>query len=162
VQIRPARPDDAAAVAEVHTRTWQAAYEDVFGVERLAAIDARQRLPMWERAIPRGGVTVAEVDGGVVGFVSVGDSREAEGEGELYAIYVLPDAWGSGAAPALMRTAVAALRERHPTAILWVLADNPRARRFYEREGWSLDGGTKTEAFLGVDVTEVRYRIRLA
>jgi GNAT superfamily N-acetyltransferase len=134
---------------------------DIFGTERLATVDARQRLPMWERAIPRGGVSVADVDGAVVGFVSVGDSRESEREGELYAIYVLPDAWGTGAGPALMRTAVAALREHYPTAILWVLAENPRARRFYEREGWVLDGGSKTEAFLGLDVTEVRYRIRL-
>ena len=43
-------------------------------------------------------------------------------------------------------------------AILWVLADNPRARAFYEREGWALDGGEKTDQFLGVDVRELRYR----
>jgi RimJ/RimL family protein N-acetyltransferase len=46
-------------------------------------------------------------------------------------------------------------------AVLWVLEDNPRARRFYERTGWSLDGGVKDDSHLGVSVTEVRYRIRL-
>src|SRR5206468_10792889 len=30
VEIRRARPEDAAAVAEVHVRTWQVAYEHVF------------------------------------------------------------------------------------------------------------------------------------
>ena len=44
-------------------------------------------------------------------------------------------------------------------AILYVLEDNPRARRFYEREGWALDGGTKRDEFLGVEVTELRYRL---
>ena len=31
MQIRRAGGDDAAAIAEVHVRTWQAAYEHVFG-----------------------------------------------------------------------------------------------------------------------------------
>ena len=39
-----------------------------------------------------------------------------------------------------------------------MLEDNPRARRFYEREGWVLDGERKGDEFLGVAVTEVRYR----
>jgi RimJ/RimL family protein N-acetyltransferase len=46
-------------------------------------------------------------------------------------------------------------------AVLWVLEDNPRARRFYEREGWSLDGGRKDAEFVGMRVPEVRYRITL-
>jgi hypothetical protein len=35
VRVRPAHPEDAAAIADVHVRTWQAAYEHVFGAERL-------------------------------------------------------------------------------------------------------------------------------
>ena len=98
--VRPARPEDAAAVAAVHVRTWQAAYEHVFGAERLAAIDHTRRRALAERAIASGGVAVAvDDDGSVVGFVSVGPSSDVDGEGELYAIYVLPEAWGSGPAP---------------------------------------------------------------
>ena len=160
MEIRRARPEDAAAVAAVHVRTWQAAYEHVFGAERLAAIDVASRRRFAERGIERGGVWVAEDGGRIVGFVSIGDSRGAADEGELYAIYVLPEAWGSAAGRGLMAAAVEALRGVYPTAILWVLDDNPRARRFYEREGWELDGGTQTEDFLGLDVTEVRYRLR--
>lgn len=104
---------------------------------------------------------VAEEDGAVVGFASCGESRDAPGEGELYAIYALPEAWGSGAGPALMTAALAALRTGFETASLWVLEDNPRARRFYEREGWTRDGGRREEEFLGVQVAEVRYRISL-
>ena len=53
------------------------------------------------------------------------------------------------------------LRGEFSEAILWVLQDNPRARRFYERHGWTLDGASKRSRHLGVDVDEVRYRIRL-
>jgi ribosomal protein S18 acetylase RimI-like enzyme len=162
VLIRPARAEDAPAVADVHTRTWQAAYEHVFGPERLAAIDVSRRLAFAERAIASGGVAVAEVDGRIVGFVAVGPSTDVEGEGELYAIYVLPEAWGGGAGPGLMEAAKELLRASYADATLYVLEDNPRARRFYEREGWALDGVTKADEFLGLAVPEVRYRISFA
>ena len=148
-------------------RTWQAAYEHAFGAERLAAIDLRAREERWRQRLAepedrRGIVLVAEEEGSVVGFASCGESRDTAGEAELYAIYVLPETWGSGAGPALMAAAVAALRTSgFATASLWVLEDNPRARRFYEREGWARDGGRREEEFLDTTVTEVSYRITL-
>ncbi len=151
----------------MHVRTWQAAYEHAFGAERLAAIDLRAREGRWRQRLAepedrRGTVLVAEEEGSVVGFASCGESRDTAGEGELYAIYVLPESWGSGAGRALMAAAVAALGTGgYDTASLWVLEDNPRARRFYEREGWARDGGRREEAFLGTTVTEVSYRITL-
>ena len=102
------------------------------------------------------------MDGGrIVGFVSVGPSTDIDGEGELYAIYVLPETWGGGAGHGLMEAAKELLRASYAEATLYVLDDNPRARRFYEREGWALDGATKTGEFLGLPVAEVRYRISL-
>jgi ribosomal protein S18 acetylase RimI-like enzyme len=154
-------------IAAVHVRTWQAAYAHVFGGERLAAIDLAARAELWRRRLaeperPHEAVLVAEDDGSVIGFASCGDSRDATGEGELYAIYALPEAWGSGAGPALMAAALEELRQcGFATASLWVLEDNPRARRFYEREGWSSDGGRREDEFLGVPITEVRYRFML-
>ena len=165
VAVRPARPEDAAAIAEVHVRTWQAAYEHVFGAERLATLDLEGRRRRWQERLdasePHLRRLVAEdEDGRLVGFATAGASRDTGGEGELYAIYVLPEAWGGGAGPALMRAALEALREEgFETATLWVLEDNPRARRFYEREGWSLDGGRRELEWFGVPAGEVRYRI---
>jgi len=46
-------------------------------------------------------------------------------------------------------------------AILRVLEDNPRTRRFYELAGWRVDGGSKDEEWLGTLVREIRYRIAL-
>jgi RimJ/RimL family protein N-acetyltransferase len=46
-------------------------------------------------------------------------------------------------------------------AILWVLEDNPRTRRFYELAGWRAEGGSKDGEWLGTFVRELRYRISL-
>jgi GNAT superfamily N-acetyltransferase len=162
--IRRAGPDDAAAIAEVHVRTWQAAYEHVFGAERLAGVTVEQRLPMWRQILRDDEQTafVAEGEAGIAGWCTVGPSRDADADGELWGIYVLPGAWGSDAGTALLAAGVDALRDSGcDEAILWVLEDNPRARRFYEREGWTLDGGRKEDQFLGVTVAEVRYRLKL-
>jgi GNAT superfamily N-acetyltransferase len=157
--VRRARPGDAAAIAEVHARTWQAAYEHVFGFERLAAREPDVALWMRIFANERVEVNVAEEGGRIVAFVSVGPSRDDDAEGELYAIYALPEAWGTDAGAALMQAGLDAMRRAgYRDAVLYVLDDNPRARRFYEREGWALDGRTKREELLDVEVTEVRYR----
>jgi GNAT superfamily N-acetyltransferase len=165
LQIRPAGPGDARAIAVVHVRTWQAAYRHVFPAAALDVISPDDRTATWERACAdeRQRVFVAERDEQTVGFVSVGPSRDADAAGELYAIYVLHDEWGRGAGQLLMDAALGALREAgYPDAILWVLEDNPRTRRFYERTGWTLDGSRKTESWLGVEADEVRYRIAFA
>jgi RimJ/RimL family protein N-acetyltransferase len=61
-----------------------------------------------------------------------------------------------------MRAGIEAMRlGASGDAVLWVLEDNPRARRFYEREGWALDGERKEDEYLGFRVAEVRYRIAL-
>jgi ribosomal protein S18 acetylase RimI-like enzyme len=164
MDVRRARLEDARAIAQVHAETWREAYEHVFGAERLANVTVDARLAQWERILAAGqsDVFVAAADG-IVGFVSTGDSRDADAEAELFAIYVLPDAWGTGAGSALMRAGIEAMRLRASgDAVLWVLDDNPRARRFYEREGWTLDGERKADEYLGLRVAEVRYRIGLA
>jgi GNAT superfamily N-acetyltransferase len=156
--IRPATPDEAEAVARVHVETWQAAYTHVFSDEALAGLSVADRAEMHRRRPP----LVAEVDGKIVGFVSVGPSRDEGAEGELYAIYVDPGHWGTGVGRALVVAGEERMRELgYKDALLWVLEDNPRARRFYETAGWTTDGTTRPIAFLGVEVPEIRYMKRL-
>jgi ribosomal protein S18 acetylase RimI-like enzyme len=152
--IRPATPDDAEAVARVHVETWRAAYAHALPAEGLASLSVTQRAEMHRRSPP----VVAEVDGEIVGFVAVGPGTDPGTDGELYAIYVLPDHWGSGVGRALMQAGEERLRELgHQHAILWVLEDNPRARRFYEAAGWTLDGTRRPIEIFGQPVPEIRY-----
>jgi GNAT superfamily N-acetyltransferase len=158
--VRRATADDARAIAEVQVATWQHAYAHVFPAQVLESLSVDEGEVMWRQFAESDAMTlcVAEVERAVVGFVNVGESRDLPGEGELYAIYVLPDHWGSGAGSALMDAARDWLGRRFSTATLWVLEDNPRARRFYEREGWVVDD-RRTDVVRGVEVAEVRYRL---
>lgn len=45
----------------------------------------------------------------------------------------------------------------HQRAALWIVDQNMRAIRFYQRQGWSPDGTTKIEEFDEVDIRELRF-----
>jgi ribosomal protein S18 acetylase RimI-like enzyme len=160
--VRQATAADADAIARVHVRTWQEAYAHVFPAEELASISLERRAEYWRTVVAHSTtVLVAEVDGDVVGFASVGSSRDAdsEGLGELFAIYVDPAHWDAGIGRELGVAADESLRKLgFDEATLWVLEDNPRARRFYEAGGWHLDGARRVGTHLGVETSEVRYR----
>ncbi len=160
--VRAARPEDARGIAEVHIRTWQAAYRHAFPADVLDQLSLDERESQWRAWLSGGAnVWVAEDDETIVGFVAAGPSDTEEDVAELFSIYVLPEHWGSGTAHDLMAAAIAWFREHdYPSAMLWVLADNPRARRFYEREGWRFDG-TRTDVVLGLEVEEALYRLIL-
>jgi ribosomal protein S18 acetylase RimI-like enzyme len=138
--VRPAQPDDAAAIARVHVDSWRTTYRKLLPAEFLASLSEAGYTERWQRVIGEGssGVYVVEEAGVVVGFASSG--RERAGEtgfaGELYAIYVLDSAQRRGHGRELVRAAVGGLREMGLTdMIIWVLRDNAPARRFYERLG---------------------------
>jgi GNAT superfamily N-acetyltransferase len=159
--IRRATPDDGRAIAEVKVETWRAAYAGVMPQETLDGLDVEEHAPLWSRyaAAAEVGMFVAEEDGRIVGFVSVGPCSDLEGTGELYAIYVRPGSWGTGAGLALMETGVTWLSERWREAVLWVAEENPRARRFYELCGWTPETTRVAEVAPGARISEVRYRL---
>ena len=171
IEVRPATAEDAAGIAGVHISSWQGAYAHVFPTESLAALDelADRRADHWARTIEESraaGVVhtlVAVAGDRVVGFADVRASRDEDADsarvGELTAIYVAPETWSSGAGRLLMAASLERLAAFGvEEATLWVLEDNPRARRFYQAAGWTADGRVKDDEFLGTPVREVRYR----
>jgi GNAT superfamily N-acetyltransferase len=160
MRIRPATPDDALAIERIRVRGWRSAYRHVFPAAELDALPIDPERWRSRLHVPPPGWTtiVCENDGTVVGFASTGPSRDEDELGEVYAIYVDPDAWSTGAGRALMASAESTLGATYAAALLWVLEDNPRARRFYERAGWAPDGVRKAEERFGVRAPEVRYR----
>ena len=73
---------------------------------------------------------------------------------------ILKDLTNKDRGPQLRERGKASLRTEYSESTLWVLEDNPRAREFYERAGWAVDGARKAEARWGVRAPEVRYRKR--
>ncbi len=155
--IRPATDSDADAIAHVWHDAWGDGHTGNVpdGLlahrrpEHFAARAAERVAHSW----------VAEVDGEVVGFVTV------EGD-ELEQIFVLSSARGTGVATDLLRTGTEAIAAGgHDVAWLAVVAGNARARAFYERQGWVDAGPLEYEA--GTDdgtfvVPCRRYEIRVA
>jgi GNAT superfamily N-acetyltransferase len=155
VVIRRARADDAAALADLHIDCWDDAYT---GLVPQQLLDDRrsitdERVDRW-RDILAGdhGTLLAEAESGLVGFASAGQGRDndVDMDLELTALYVRADWWGTGVGYALFEEAVG-----DRAAYLWVLADNPRAVGFYERQGFRFDG-TRDERDMGVQARMVR------
>lgn len=170
-EVRPATPRDAGAVAAIHIAAWRRAYAHVFSPEALASIPPGDRERMWRGLIagagPRHRLLVAGPRGGAPrGFAAWSPTRDDDADpgrtAELCAIYVHPDAWGDGLGRVLMQRGTALARaDGFLRATLWVVRDNPRARRFYERAGWAPDGAARDEEVLGTSVAEVRYAVDL-
>lgn len=165
--IRPARPADARAIAEIHVAGWRAAYRGHMPDDFLAALSVEQREEQRRRDLesprsPEQRTWVAEEDGRIVAFAITGPCRDADagpGEGELFALYADPARWGTGAGRALMDHVRADFAARGIAALtLWVLDGNDRARRFYEKAGLAADGAQKRATFGGATLREVRYR----
>lgn len=82
-------------------------------------------------------VRVAEVGGRAVGFCATVPPL-------LHSLYVLPEYWGKGVAETLIADGVARIAATGAKeARLWALEHNARARRFYEKHGWRLNGTTR-------------------
>lgn len=179
IHVRHGVREDADTLARAHIDAWRVAYRGVIPDEYLDSPEFEsERTTMWQGWTwpnqPGAQLFVPEVDGRVVGFGLVGPERGDHAgahtrRGEVYAFYLHPTAWGSGAASATMARCTEFLRDAGFTeAVLWVLRDNPRARRFYEKSGWRVTGeetswdGPSTAAKLPVPVTETQYGISLS
>ncbi|HEY8474896.1 MAG TPA: alpha/beta fold hydrolase [Natronosporangium sp.] len=130
--LRPARPEDADAIAAIWYHGWRDGHLGHVPDELVAA---RTKESFWERAPQRiGDTTVATVDGAVAGFVMVvGD--------EVEQVYVAAEHRGTGVAGVLLAEAERVVAAGgHGRAWLAVATGNARARRFYERHGWVDEG----------------------
>jgi L-amino acid N-acyltransferase YncA len=164
--IRRATAADARAIAEIGVLGWQAAYRGFLPHDFLAGLSVAPREVAWRAVIESDAdngapAWIAERDGRAIGFVTSGPPRDEDvplPAAEVYAIYVLPGTWRSGAGAALLATAVNHWRALGTTTlVLWVLEANIQGRAFYEALGWQADGHRQEVDFGGFTRTEIRY-----
>lgn len=158
VIVRPVRAVDAESLGRVHAKCWHETYDHLISTAALENVSPRRMAELWSHWATQGPeyrMSAALVDGDIVGFVGSGPARDedAPAERELYFIYLL-SAWHStGLGQRLFDAAV----DEAESLYLWVAEDNPRAHRFYGRNGFSLDGASHEHEFLGEMLTEVRF-----
>ena len=152
IAVRRARPEDWAAVAELHSLSWRSAYRGIYPDDFLDGPVFENRKRHWRRALRRmkaeeDAVFIAEQEGRAVGFACVRRSVDPAGP-LLDNLHVLPERKGAGIGRALIARAAAWLAEKEPDAPLQLLVweANAPARRFYASLG-------------GEEVATVRCRI---
>lgn len=164
--IRAARMVDAVGIAEVHVASWRAGYRRLMPDSVLDNLSVSHHAQMWRQIIAeqKFQLLLAEIDGNVVGLINFGSARDPDAlpglTGEILAIYVDPQCWQQGIGRGLLQAALSELKSAGFNELtLWVLDSNLRARVFYERAGFSIDGATHSE-LVGdnVEIQEVRYR----
>ena len=136
--VRAARLADAEAIARIEVETWRTTYAGMLPDRVLLNMSERRQTASWSHFLRHrpDDVRIAYTPRGtIMGFGNCGAQRDGglDYEGEIYTLYVHPDAQGQGAGRAL----VLALFQRlvatgHGSALVWVVRSNP-ARYFYER-----------------------------
>ncbi|HVH45245.1 MAG TPA: GNAT family N-acetyltransferase [Labilithrix sp.] len=157
--MRPARSDDAAAIASVHIASSDDAYAPLAGTWPQA--DHSARTALWAESLSgRTFVLVAEdTDGAVIGFVSGGAARRPETavELELYVIHVLPGHRNRGVGSALWRAACRDLRGVELAPMYLDTLAELACSSFYERHGGEVVERRPMD-FHGAERTHVTYR----
>jgi ribosomal protein S18 acetylase RimI-like enzyme len=164
LSIRDMTAADIREVSAVRITGWKSAYAGLIPQDYLDGLsveaDSEYRRGVF-MTDPRILDLVAVHAGTVVGWGVLGpcrdEGRSAE-DGEIYALYVAPSLIGTGVGRTLMGELIArAVQGGFRSLSLWVLAKNHRARRFYERAGFSPDGEQAQWAVGQISVPEVRY-----
>lgn len=165
ITICRATAGDAHDYAYVLCESWKAAYKDIitpYEMKKNTDIEARARF--FEKMIPSGNAVylIARDGDTACGICALSSSRDDDmcGAGEVIAIYALPEYWGRGVGKKLMDSAIDALRaDGFESVMLWAFEENTRARRFYERYGFSFSGTYKDSGF--TNAKEVRYTLSI-
>jgi ribosomal protein S18 acetylase RimI-like enzyme len=137
--VRPARLEDARAIARIEVETWRSTYAGMLPDRVLLNMSERRQTGSWAsflRHRPED-VIVAQSDGNIVGFGNCGTQRDStiRFAGEVYTLYVAPDRQGAGFGRQLLLSLFQRLvNTGHATALVWVVRANP-GRFFYERLG---------------------------
>ena len=135
VSLRPARLDDAVAIAAIHRAANFLPLRNTAEENLRSARELIRDNQSW----------VAEANGEIVGYIAFNDEWVRH-------VFVRPDCQGRGYGTTLLAHVLADQRERQ----LWTYEGNARARTFYENGGWVLveltDGHGNEE-----NEPEVRY-----
>lgn len=165
LHVAAATPADWERMREIFRAAGRVAWSSIFDPEGLVVLEPPAR---WRdligRQLPEAEVWIAKhaPNEPAAGFVVIRASRDVDASaqtGEVDSFYTHPDLWGVGAGRLLMTQALHRLsgfgfRE----ATLWTETRNERARAFYERAGFRLDGAERRRTLRGTDLVEDRWR----
>ena len=153
IAIRLATPSDAPDIAEILMRSWEVAYGNIIPSDFIRKRNSA-RVEQFKQAITEENNTyyAIQTDDKTVGYMRVvnvlnDDGSESE-VSDLEQIYLHPDYYRQGIGTKAMGFAYSvALRFNKKAMIVWVLAENVAAIKFYENCGFVADGERKEREY---------------
>ena len=165
-EIRKALIEDAYERAVCHVSSWRSAYKGIVPDEYLDNLSVENRAEKFKRQLQELTNVLfynAVYENKIIGLLGIWKSsgEDKPNTGEIGGIYLIEEFWGKGYGREMMNFAINTLKNMGYNEInLWVLEDNIRARKFYEKCGYVFDG-TKKEIIIGKPLIEIRYTLNL-
>lgn len=163
MEIRHLAPgDDLNEISSIYENSWKYAYKDIIPQEFLDSIPEGR----WAKSLDAEGRDnlLLFIGNKLAGTACICSSRweSHPGCGEIVSIYLLPEYMGKGHGGALLESCIAELKNKSfRTVILWVLEENTRARRFYEKHGFVCTDEYLNDCIGGRELREVLYLLEL-
>lgn len=161
--VRRANESDSYYIANINATSWQKAYRDIISDQILDSISIDAWESSWKSQIQNNAIVfVICKENNVVGFSQICKNTLLNIEstqGEINAIYLHPDVWREGLGRDLCLVSLVELKNLgFKEAILWVLSENTRARKFYESIGFKESGATRiSNIFSNIALSEIQY-----
>jgi ribosomal protein S18 acetylase RimI-like enzyme len=153
IAIRPASADDAGAIGAVFDAAVRAGWTYLGELAQTPMFGSEE----WDREVaahvpPNVLLVATDASGAIVGFVAAHPA-----DGELYLLFVHPDAAGRGVGRRLLDAAHGALRAAGcRSAFLYTHERNERALAVYRAAGYRPDGTVRESDFRGTPIRELR------
>ena len=159
ITIRKALPEDAYDYTICHISIWQSAYKGIVPDEYLNSMsnEVEKRVEKYTETLTNPGdreYYCVMLSDKMIGFIIIELCT-----GEIWAIYLSKEYWGSGYGKEMLDFSVSELEKKgHNEISLWVFEDNKRARRFNEKNSFVYNG-TKREVnwYGGVPLIQLKY-----
>lgn len=150
--------DNPLEISKIYESSWKYAYKGMIPQDYLDSIPMGQ----WANSISKVGMNnlVLIENGMMIGTASFCKSRweKYRDYGEIVSIYFLPDYIGKGYGRLLLNRCIEELKQcGFRKVLLWVLEDNHRARKFYEKNGFICSEIFMDDNIGGKDIREVLY-----
>ena len=138
MEVREAILKDVETISRIYALSWKEGYRGIISEKYLDALKEDYWISFFTKGIEEKTIFAKVLldNNLIIGCIAYGMARESayEGWGEIYSLYLLPNYYDRGLGSLLINEAMQEFKEAHHKGIyLWVLEENKRARRFYEK-----------------------------
>ena len=161
--IRKALPEDADDYTSCFISSWQSAYKGIVPEDYLNDMPKNKELSEKNKKFltdPGGCECFCVIHGDkMIGFLTINKADSVN----FWAVYLIEAFWGKGYGKIVLDFAINELKRAGQKSVsLWVFEENNRARRFYEKHGFSLDGTKRViDRYGGVPLVQLKYALDL-